>query len=150
MVPMSLRTAADAPAGGNRVAVIVVPLRIDEPDPMERLELIARQTTDRKRRPVQVWSRFPSVLAAGMHHQRFVNVFTSNLAGPTAPWWFAGTKVLELFQIGPVQGNVRLNVGALSYAGGLYLDAVADAASIPDAAVFAHGLQRTLDALGAS
>ena len=53
-----------------------------------------------------------------MHHQRFVNVFTSNLPGPAAPWHFAGASVLELFQIGPIQGNVRLNVGALSYAGG--------------------------------
>ena len=45
----------------------------------------------------------------------------------SSPWYFAGARVLEFFQIGPVQGNVRLNVGALSYAGGLYLDAVADA-----------------------
>jgi WS/DGAT/MGAT family acyltransferase len=150
MVPMSMRGSADGPAGGNRVAIVVVPLRVDEPDPVVRLEQIARESADRKRRPVQVWSRFPSVLAVGMHHQRFVNVFASNLPGPPGPWWFARTKVRELFQIGPVQGNVRLNVGAISYDGGLYLDAVADATSIPDLDVFAEGLRSTLDELGAT
>jgi WS/DGAT/MGAT family acyltransferase len=149
MVPVSRRAPAEDGEAGNRVAVIVVPLPVGEPDPVRRLESIARATADRKRRPIQAWSRFPSLLAASMHHQRFVNVFTSNLPGPATPWYFAGARILELFQIGPVQGNVRLNVGALSYAGGLYLDAVADATAIPDLDVFADGLRRTFDELGA-
>jgi diacylglycerol O-acyltransferase len=150
MVPVSQRAPSDDGGGGNRVAVIVVPLPVDEPDPGRRLEAIARITAERKRRPVEVWSRFPSLLAAAMHRQRFVNVFTSNLPGPAMPWYFAGARVLELFQIGPVRGNVRLNVGALSYAGGLSLDAVADAAALPDLDVFAEGLRHTLQALGAT
>jgi WS/DGAT/MGAT family acyltransferase len=149
MVPVSQRATSDDEAG-NRVAVIVVPLPVDEADPGRLLETIARVTAERKRRPIEVWSRFPSLLAAAMHHQRLVNLFTSNLPGPALPLYFAGSRVLELFQIGPVQGNVRLNVGALSYAGGLYLDVVADADSIPDADVFAKGLERSLDELGAT
>ena len=127
---------------------MIVPLPIGEPDAGRRLEIIATATAERKRRPIEPWARFPSLLAAGMHHQRLVNLFTSNVPGPVEPWFFAGARVLELFQIGPVQGNVRLNVGALSYAGGLYLDTVADADSIPDVGVFAEGLRRTLDVLG--
>ncbi len=151
MVPVSRRAASDDEAnGGNRVAIMIVPLPVGEPDPARRLESVARLTAERKRRPIEMWSRFPSLLTAAMHHQRFVNLFTSNLPGPASPWYFAGARVLELFQIGPVQGNVRLNVGALSYAGGLYLDVVADADSIPDADVFAEGLERSLDELGAT
>lgn len=150
MVPVSRRGSGDEANGGNRVAIMVVPLPIGEPDAARRLESVARVTAERKRRPIEVWSRFPSLLTAAMHHQRFVNLFTSNLPGPASPWFFAGARVLELFQIGPVQGNVRLNVGALSYAGGLYLDVVADADSIPDADVFARGLRRSLDELGAT
>jgi WS/DGAT/MGAT family acyltransferase len=150
MVPVSQRATSGDGAAGNRVAVIVVPLPVDEADPVRRLESVARATAERKRRPVEAWSRFPSLLAAAMHHQRFVNVFTSNLPGPASPWYFAGARVHELFQIGPVQGNVRLNVGALSYAGGLYLDAVADADALPDLDVFADGLRHTLQALGAT
>jgi diacylglycerol O-acyltransferase / wax synthase len=150
MVPMSQRAPSDDGEAGNRVAVIVVPLPVDESDPVRRLESVARVTAERKRRPIEVWSRFPSLLMVAMHHQRFVNLFTSNLPGPPSPWYFAGARVLELFQIGPVQGNVRLNVGALSYAGSLYLDAVADAAALPDLDVFAEGLRRTLEELGAT
>jgi WS/DGAT/MGAT family acyltransferase len=150
MVPVSQRAPSDDGEAGNRVAVIVVPLPVDESDPVRRLESVARVTAERKRRPIEVWSRFPSLLTVAMHHQRFVNLFTSNLPGPESPWYFAGARVLELFQIGPVQGNVRLNVGALSYAGGLYLDAVADAVALPDLDVFAEGLRRTLDELGAT
>jgi diacylglycerol O-acyltransferase / wax synthase len=148
MVPVSRRTSADESGGGNLLAIMIVPLPIGEPDPGRRLERIASATAERKRRPIEPWARFPSLLAAGMHHQRLVNVFTSNVPGPIAPWYFAGARVFELFQIGPVQGNVRLNVGALSYAGTLYLDTVADAESIPDADVFAAGLQQTLDVMG--
>lgn len=150
MVPVSQRAPSDGGEGGNRVAIIVVPLPVGESDPVRRLETIARITAERKRRPVGTWSRFPSLLAAAMHHQRFVNMFTSNLPGPASPWYFAGARMEEFFQIGPVQGNVRLNVGALSYAGGLYLDAVADAVALPDLDVFAEGLRHTLQALGAT
>jgi WS/DGAT/MGAT family acyltransferase len=150
MVPVSQRAPGDEANSGNRVAIMVVPLPIDDPDPVRRLERIARATAERKRRPIEVWSRFPSLLTAAMHHQRIVNLFTSNVPGPASPLYFAGARVHELFQIGPIQGNVRLNVGALSYAGGLYVDTVADAASIPDAAVFAEGLRRSFEELGAA
>jgi hypothetical protein len=45
--------------------------------------------------------------------------------------------VLELFQVGVIQGNARLGVGVLSYAGQLNFDLVSDA-DAPDAAVFAE------------
>jgi WS/DGAT/MGAT family acyltransferase len=148
MVPVSRRTAADESGGGNLLAIMIVPLPIGEPDAGRRLERIAATTAERKRQPIEPWARFPTLLAAAMHHQRLVNLFTSNVPGPAAPWYFAGARVLEFFQIGPVQGNVRLNVGAFSYARGLFLDTVADADSVPDAAVFADGLRQTLDVMG--
>jgi hypothetical protein len=53
-----------------------------------------------------------------------------------------------MFQIGPVQGNVALNVGVLSYAGRLGFDIVGDADVIPDLDSFADGLHATLEELG--
>jgi hypothetical protein len=55
--------------------------------------------------------------------------------------------VLELFQIGLVQGNITLSVGVLSCADQLNFDIVADA--IPDLVVFAEGLTAALEELGA-
>jgi hypothetical protein len=62
----------------------------------------------------------------------------------------AGAQILEVFQIGVVQGNVAVQVGALSYAGQLNLDIVGDANLVPDLRVFADGMAKDLDRLGAS
>lgn len=147
-VPVSDRTSADPSPSGNLVAMMVVPLPVGEPDPVHRLERIARETAERKRRPLRQWARFPSLLTGVMNHQRFVNLFTSNVPGPPTPMYFAGARVLKIFQIGPLQGNVRLSAGVLSYAGRLNFDVVADADSLPDLDVFGEGLRRTLEELG--
>ncbi|MFL5736767.1 MAG: wax ester/triacylglycerol synthase family O-acyltransferase [Actinomycetota bacterium] len=149
MVPVSRRTSGDSASGGNLVAVIVVPLPIGEPDAIHRLERIAHDTLERKKRPIRQWDQFPTAITAMMNHQRFVNLFTSNMPGPSVPWYFAGARVREMFQIGPVQGNVALNVGVLSYDGTLGIDVVADADAIPDLEILAAGLDAALEELGA-
>jgi diacylglycerol O-acyltransferase len=84
-----------------------------------------------------------------MNRQRRINLLMSNLPGPPQPLYFAGAKILEVFQIGVVQGNVAVQVGALSYAGQLNLDIVADANLVPDLTVFANGMIEDLERLGA-
>jgi|SRR6516165_596642 hypothetical protein len=63
--------------------------------------------------------------------------------------YFAGPKILEVFQIGVIQGNVAVQIGALSYAGQLNSDIVADANLVPDLTVFANGMTEDLERLGA-
>jgi diacylglycerol O-acyltransferase / wax synthase len=55
--------------------------------------------------------------------------------------------VLDVFQVGMVQGNITVSVGVLSYAGQLNLDVVGDAEAVPDLAVFAEGLSGALEEL---
>ena len=148
MVPVSERSPGGRLRGGNLLAVIVVPLPVGERDAVRRLERIAQDTLERKKRPIRQWDQFPTAITAVMNHQRFVNLFTSNMPGPTVPWYFAGARVLEMFQIAPVQGNVALNVGVLSYDGSLGIDMVGDADVIPDLESFADGLHATLEELG--
>jgi diacylglycerol O-acyltransferase / wax synthase len=148
MVPVSERSSEDRSSGGNLLAVIVVPLPVGERDAIRRLERIAQDTLERKKRPIRQWDQFPTAITAVMNHQRLVNLFTSNMSGPTVPWYFAGARVLEMFQIAPVQGNVALNVGVLSYDGSLGIDMVGDADVIQDLDSFADGLHATLEELG--
>ena len=72
-----------------------------------------------------------------------------NLPGPPQPLYFADVKILELFQIGVVQGKVAVQVGALSYAGQLNLDIVAAANLVPDLTMFANGMTEDLERLSA-
>jgi diacylglycerol O-acyltransferase len=129
---------------------MIVPLPVGEPDPGRRLKLITAATAERKRQPpyqpsgrlLQRW------MVRMMSRQRLVNVLVSNLPGPATRLYFAGAQVLEMFQIGVVQGNVPVSVGALSYAGQLAFDIVADAAAVPDLEAFATGMRDALDELG--
>jgi hypothetical protein len=66
------------------------------------------------------------------------------------PLYFAGARLLEVFPVVPIWGNVSLGVGALSYAGQFNITAVADRAACPDLEVFTQGVCRSLEALAAS
>jgi WS/DGAT/MGAT family acyltransferase len=150
-VAASVRAPASASQAGNLVGILLVPVPVGEEDPILRLEQIARATAERKRLPpYQPAARFlQRAMIRTMNRQRRINLLTSNLPGPPQPMYFAGAKILELFQIGVVQGNVAVQVGALSYAGQLNFDIVADANLVPDLTMFANGMTEDLERLGA-
>ena len=149
-VPTSLRPAGEAGAAGNRVAVRPMLVPLDEPDPGRRLAALAPATRKVKRLPPlqpsgalgQRW------IVRIMRRQRLVNLLVSNVAGPAAPLWFGGARVREIFQIGLVQGNLSITVGALSYSGQLNVEIASDAVLVPDIEVFAEGVARGLAELG--
>jgi diacylglycerol O-acyltransferase / wax synthase len=150
-VAASVRAPASASQAGNLVGILIVPVPVGEEDPIRRLEQIARATAERKRLPpYQPAARFlQRWMIRTMNRQRRINLLMSNLPGPPQPLYFAGAKILEVFQIGIVQGNVAVQVGALSYAGQLNFDIVADANLVPDLTVFANGMIEDLERLGA-
>jgi diacylglycerol O-acyltransferase / wax synthase len=84
-----------------------------------------------------------------MPRQRLVNLLISNLPGPPQPLYLAGARVLELFQVGVVQGNLTMQVGVLSYAGQLNFAILGDADALPDLNTFADGVSDALTQLGA-
>ena len=147
-VAVSLR-GPDETSGGNRVGVRIVPLPVGEQQPVRRLERIAQVTSaQRTRPPYQPGSRLlQRWMVRAMSHQRLVNLLLSNLPGPPAPVYFAGAQVLEMFQIGVVQGNIPLGLSVLSYSGQLNIVIVADADAIPDLEVFSRGLSDAFDQL---
>jgi diacylglycerol O-acyltransferase / wax synthase len=148
-VAAAARDPADAAASGNRAAIMLVPLPVTEPDAARRLAQITQATRERKRHPpyqpgdrlAQRW------MVHAMSRQRLVNLFTSNLPGPPQPLYFAGARILEIFQAGVVQGNVTVAVGVLSYAGQLNFTIVGDADAVPDLQAFADGLTDALTQL---
>ncbi len=155
-VPVSLHSEQPGQARGNLDGAMVVPLPIGEPDDARRLRLIAAETAERKkkRRP-QGGTLFRNVpiqraflrLAPRQH---VVNTYAANVPGPPVPLYFAGARVLEVFPIVPLLGNLSIGVGALSYAGQFNITAVADRETCPDLDVFVEGARRSLDALADS
>ena len=150
-VPATLRTPGEASAGGNRVAVRLMPVRLDEPDPGRLLTEVVRTTRAVKRRPplqpsgrlLQRW------MVRGMARQRLVNVLLSNLPGPEHFLRFQGSRVRELLQLGPLQGNVPLNFSVLSYDGKVTIAITSDRVLVPDVARVAEGMTTAMARLGA-
>jgi WS/DGAT/MGAT family acyltransferase len=156
-VPVSLRAQADTAALGNKVGLMVVPLPVGEPDPVQRLRHITGATTERKHRPEVVASLRPvgslTILRAlnrYSRHQRIVDVFVTNVAGPQLPLYLLGARLLEAFPVVQVAGNVPLSVAVLSYDGRLNIGIQSDPDGCPDLEVFADGLRRSLEELDAA
>ena len=156
-VPVALRAGADTAALGNQVGLMIVPLPVGEPDPVQRLQHITQATTERKRRPERLASLRPvgslTILRAlnrYSRHQRIVDLFVTNVPGPKRPLNLLGARLVEAFPVVQVAGNVPLSVAMLSYAGQLNIGIQSDPDGLPDLDVFADGLSRSLEELGAA
>jgi diacylglycerol O-acyltransferase / wax synthase len=79
-----------------------------------------------------------------------MNRGVTDVPGPPVPLYLAGARLLELFPVAPILGNLTLTVGVLSYAGQLNLTAMADQDTCPDVEVFAQGVRSALDELARS
>ena len=115
MVPISLHREQPGQASGNQDSVMVVPLPLGEPDPVRRLDLISAETAARKRRArpqmgseifgfaavQRLWYRF-------LARQRTVNLVVTNVPGPPVPLYLAGARLLEVFPVAAIMGNVTL------------------------------------------
>jgi WS/DGAT/MGAT family acyltransferase len=151
-VPVSLRQQPRAPAQGNLIAPMVVPLPVGVSDPVRRLRMIAKETARRKARPRPWLDMVPSRGIAGraflklVRRQR-VNVTSANIPGPEAPLYLAGARLLEVFPMVQLIGRVSLAVGAMSYAGQFSIMIVADRDAYPDLDIFANSMQDELHAL---
>ena len=153
-VPVSLHQEQSGRPLGNQVGWMAVPLPVGEPCHARRLALIAAATAERKKnaRPqitsgifrfILAWRAFNLLLP----HQRYLNIFVTNVPGPPAPLYLAGAPLLEVFPVLAITGNMALGAAVMSYAGQLNLTAVADRDHCPDVEVFAEGVRRALDDL---
>ena len=157
MVTISTHKEAPGEAPGNKPGWMMVPLPLGEPDPVRRLQLIASETAARKHkaRPQAGTGIFRFVVGQRVWYRRFprqrsVNLVVTDAPGPPVPLYLAGARLLELFPMMPVMGNLTLVVAAVSYAGQLNLTAVADRDGCPDLEVFTKGVRRAADELARS
>jgi WS/DGAT/MGAT family acyltransferase len=157
IVPVSLHSGPPGSARGNQSSVMLVPLPLGEPDPLRRLELIAAETAASKARArpqtgsgilgvaavQRAWYRF-------LARQRTINLVVTNVPGPPVPLYLAGGRLLELFPVAAIMGNITLGVAVFSYDGQLTFTAIADWDTCPDVEVFVEGVRGALDELGRS
>lgn len=153
MCPVSVRDDSEHLQLGNRVSGMFVSLPVGDPDPLTRLEAIRETTADLKEREQAVGAAFlvdlteyaaPTLLglaARVAHRQPFFNLIVTNVPGPQTPLYCMGARMLEVYPIVPLSGNLSVVVGILSYCGELHFGLFADPEACPDLPVFAGALE---------
>jgi diacylglycerol O-acyltransferase len=151
-VPVALRRRG---ASANQVGVMLVRLPLGEPDPDERLRMIARQTRTEKGRAREQgtleFMRGPlgaRLMDRVARKQHLVGGFVTNVPGLTDPVRLAGAPVVTIWPVAVLAANVRLGVAAVSYAGRLGCGIHFDAQNVPGTE-FARGMAAELTRLGA-
>ncbi|MBZ0253403.1 MAG: wax ester/triacylglycerol synthase family O-acyltransferase, partial [Candidatus Methylomirabilis sp.] len=136
ILPVSVRSADERGAMGNRVSILRCAIYTEVKDPRERLLRIVENTHHAKRLHgamdtgmemeatrflasglLGVFTRAVSALHVADRAAPLANVTISNVPGPRFPLYAAGARVLAEFGSGPVVDGIGLLIGVFSYDG---------------------------------
>jgi WS/DGAT/MGAT family acyltransferase len=159
MVPVSVRTADEHGALGNRVSAMMAPLPVWCEDPAERLRLIRATMGDLKSSDQAVGATLLTQLAdfapptiAGQaarlqSRQRFFNLVITNIPGPQVPLYLLGRRMERVFPMVPLAKNQGFCVGVMSYDGQVNFGLIGDYDAMPDLDHLGGHLEASLDEL---
>jgi diacylglycerol O-acyltransferase / wax synthase len=156
LVPISVRSAGQHGALGNRVSSYMVPLPIWCDDPVECLGLVSATMGDLKQSRQAVGATLMTELAdfapptiAGQaarlqSHQRFFNLVVTNIPGPQFPLYLMGRKLESVFPMVPLAKRQSVCFGIMSYDGQVNFGLTADFDTMADLDVLAADLEASL------
>ena len=155
-VPVSVRTADERGALGNRLTQVVAPLPIGMRDPVLRLKRVSEATAGLKDSRQALGAEViasaqefapPTLLAQASRlnfSTRFYNLLVTNVPGPQLPLYVLGRKVESVFPVPFLAGDRALAVAVMSYDGGMGFGLLGDYDALPDLIVVANGVEESL------
>ncbi len=159
LVPVSVRSDDSRHTYGNQVSAMAAELPVGELDAQKRLEFVRTSMAGVKESKQAVGADFliqltdyapPTILAlAGraMATQRTINLTVTNVPGPQFPLYFMGGEMLEAFPLVPLIEHTGVGAAILSYNGELNFGLVGDWDTVPDLAIWAEGIEKSLQEL---
>jgi diacylglycerol O-acyltransferase len=154
LCPVSIRDESERNAMGNRLAMLLVRLPIEESDPEQRLDRVRATVGRLKDRKQAVGADFllnlagfaPSTLhamvARASLRQIGFNLVVTNVPGPQFPLYCRGAKLVEAFPIAFLYERQQVAIAIFSYLGWLNFGYLADAQGVPDLDVLAKGVEK--------
>ena len=97
--------------------------------------------------PLSGFMRLYSRTRAASRHPAALNLVVSNVPGPTEPVTIGGTRLDDLFSVGPILEGTGLNVTAWSYVDRMNFSLLGCPALVEDLASLAARLRPALDEL---
>src|SRR3954449_4021937 len=162
LVPVSIRTADQQGALGNRIAAMRGPLPVYIRDPVARLDVVKRAMTGLKESKQALGAEVlasvenlapPTILAQASRlnfSTRLFNLIVTNVPGPQFPLYLLGRRLCDLFPIAFLPRDHGLAVAIMSYDGGIEYGLLADYDALPDVERIATGIDEALDELKAA
>jgi WS/DGAT/MGAT family acyltransferase len=166
MAPISIRSADEKGALGNRVSAMTLPMPTNVADPLERLRAVYHATTAAKETanaiPASVLTdmnefipyalaglAFRNAAAAGQASAATpsINTVVTNVPGPQTPLYFAGARMLKTFGMGPVMDGMGLIHPVFSYDGQIAVSVTSCREMLPDPEFYSECLQASFDEL---
>ncbi|MCA9773475.1 MAG: wax ester/triacylglycerol synthase family O-acyltransferase [Myxococcales bacterium] len=164
MAPVSVRTADEKGALGNRVSVLRCSLGTHLKDPLERFRHIHGSTTHAKEVfnavdrslmteatafipsiPLELAARLATrTHAADKYGNPLFNVVITNVPGPPFPVYCCGAKLLSQYGSGPIVDGAGLIIVVLSYCGEITLGLTSCAKMTPDLGRVAECLREAM------
>lgn len=156
MVPISVRTADEHGALGNRVSSYMAPLPVWCDDPAERLRLVRETMGDLKHSKQAVGASLMTELTdfapptiAGQaarlqSRQRFFNLVVTNVPGPQVPLYLLGRELEALFPMVPLARRQAVCFGIMSYNGQVNFGLIGDYDALEDLDALADDLRASL------
>ena len=139
---------------GNHFGGFVVPLPINERDPLAQMCAAARAREAAKRSQgvsqmtgVRIWTARFAPTRWLMRRQRVINLMETFVPGPPRPITLLGAPVLDLVPIQPLGRNVGLTFLASSYAGCLTVAIRTDPDAFPDLDLVTAGMTASWDSI---
>ncbi|HBZ69325.1 MAG TPA: hypothetical protein DEP35_06140 [Deltaproteobacteria bacterium] len=153
LVPVSLRSASEARALGNRISAMLVPLAVDPNHEVPRLAA-TRAVTERLKKDSS-WAGIDALLSAidelpaplvaafgsSMRLGRLANLIATNVPGPRESRYLGGLHVDGIYPIVPIIDGIGLGIAVFSYDGALHIGLNADAALVPDVEKLGQGIE---------
>ena len=152
MAPVSVRSKDEPGRLGNQVAMWLVKLPIDEPDPLRRYATVQDHTQHLKDTNqalgastiVQLSSGTPATLL-GMAARRATrirpfNMTVTNVPGPQFPMYMLGSKLLVQYPAVPLWAGHGVGIALFSYNGEMAWGLNADWDVVPDVAAFSTAI----------
>jgi WS/DGAT/MGAT family acyltransferase len=159
MAPVSVRTADERGALGNRVSAWMVPLPLAERDPCNALAKISETTGALKQSKsalgaevlTQVGEWTPSTLLS--LGSRMIlralpfNLVVTNVPGPQLPLYLLGARMLDSYGLVPLIDYLCLGIVLFSYDGQLCWGFTCDWDLLPDLHDFVNDIEASFDEL---
>ena len=144
--PVSVRQDHEQGKLGNRVSAWIIPLPLEESDPLSWVSRINQTTSELKKSRqalaidmVMATAEYlpPSFMSlAARAASGPMNMIVTNVAGPQFPLYLLGAQLLEFLPLVPLMEGSGLGLALMSYNGKLHVGLNADYEMVPDLGIF--------------